>query len=66
MAQAISRGGGDSTTNVGALCANFVDMVPPVKTQLENGLSKLFNLWGQTIDVSDRAIFILKDLGLRD
>ena len=37
-------------------------MVPPVKTQMENGLSKLFNFQGQTIDMSYQAFFILKDL----
>ena len=64
--QAISRVGGDCTINVGALCARFVDMVSPVKTQVENGLSNLFGFWGQIIDVSDQAGFILKDWGLRD
>ena len=38
----------------------------PVKTRVENGISKLFNLRGQTIDKSDQAVFILKDSGLRD
>ena len=37
---AISRVGGDCTTKVGALCARFVDMGSPVKTQVKNGLSK--------------------------
>ena len=41
-------------------------MGAPVKTQVENGLRKLFNLRGQTIDVSDQAVFILKDSGLHD
>ena len=41
-------------------------MVAPVKPQVENGLRKLFNFRGQTIDVSDQAVFILKDLGLHD
>ena len=41
-------------------------MVTPVKTQVENGLSKIFNFRGQNINVSDRAVFILKDLGLHD
>ena len=41
-------------------------MVAPVKTQVENGLSKLFDFRGQTIDVSYQAVFILKDPGLRD
>ena len=64
--QDISRRGGDCYTKVGALCACFVDMGAPVKIRVENGLSKLFNLWGQTIDISDQAIFILKDSGLHD
>ena len=50
--QAISRGGGDCATNVGALCARFVDMGAPVKPQVENGLSKLFDFRGNTIYVS--------------
>ena len=33
-------------------------MVPPVKTQMENGLSKLFNFQGQTIGVLDQAVFV--------
>ena len=51
--QAISRGGGDCATKVGALCDRFVDMGSPVKNQVENGLSKLFDFRGQTIDTSD-------------
>ena len=38
----------------------------PFKTQAENGLSKIFDIQGQNIDVSDQAVFILKDLGLHD
>ena len=64
--QAISRVVGDCATKVGSLCARFVDMGAPYKTQLENGLSKLFNLRGQTIDVSDQAVFTLKYLVLHD
>ena len=64
--QAISTGGGDCATKVGSLCDHFVDMVAPVKIQVENGLNKLFYLRGQTIDVSYQAVFILKDSGLRD
>ena len=41
-------------------------MVSPVKTQVENGLNKLFNLRGQTIDLSDQAVFTLKYLVLHD
>ena len=41
-------------------------MGAPYKTQLENGLSKLFNFRGQTIDVSDQAVFTLKYLGIHD
>ena len=41
-------------------------MGPPVKTQVGNGLSKLFDFRGHTIDVSDQDIFIFKDLGLHD
>ena len=31
---AVSRGGGDCTKTFGALCARFVDMGSPVKTQV--------------------------------
>ena len=54
--QAISRGGKDRATNVGALCACFDYTGYPVKTQVENGLSRIFDFRGQTIDVSDQAI----------
>ena len=33
---------------------------------MENDLSKLFDFWGQTIDVYDQAVFILKDLVIHD
>ena len=66
IVQAISGGGGDCATKVGALCARFVQMVTPVKNQLESGLSKLFNFRGQTIDTSDQAVFTSKDSGLHD
>ena len=64
--QSISIGGGYCTTKVGTLCARFFDTGAPVKTQVENGLSKLFNLRIQTINVSDQAVFILKDSGCHD
>ena len=38
----------------------------PVKKQVENGLSKLLDLQGHTIYVSDQAIFILRDSGIHD
>ena len=41
-------------------------MGAPVKIQVENGLCKLFDLRGQTIDVSDQAVFILKDSGIHE
>ena len=41
-------------------------MGAPVNTLVENGLSKLFDFRGKIIDVSDKSIFILKDLGLHD
>ena len=62
----ISIGCGYCVTKVGSLCASLVDMEAPFKTQVVNGLSKLFDFWGQTIGVSDQAVFILKDSGLRD
>ena len=64
--QAISIGGGDCSKNVGALCAHFFGMGAAVKTQVENGLRKLFDLRGQTIDTSDQAVFTLEDSGLHD
>ena len=62
----ISIGGGDCATKVGSLCSRFFDMGAPVKTHVENGLSKIFDLRGHTIDVSDQAVFILKYLGIHD
>ena len=41
-------------------------MGPPVKTQVGNGLSKLFNFWVHTIDVSDQSVFTLTYLALHD
>ena len=64
--QAIIRGGGDCATKVVSVCACSIDMGSPVKTQVENGLSNLFDFHGQTIGVSDQAIFILKDSVLCD
>ena len=34
-----------------------------MKTQVENGLSKLFNFQVKTINMSDQAVFTLKDSG---
>ena len=45
---------------------NFLNMGDLVKTQVGNGLSKIFGLPSQTIDVSDQAVFTLKDFFLRD
>ena len=42
----ISRGRGDFATKVWSLCARFVDMGSPNKTQVENGFSKLFDFLG--------------------
>ena len=62
--QALRRGGGGCYTKVVALCARLVYLGAPVKIQVENVLSKLFNFRGQTIDMSDQAVFTLKYLGL--
>ena len=62
----ISSGGVDCATKVGALCAQFVEILAPVKPQVENCLSNIFNLWVQTIGVSDQDVFTLKDSGLHD
>ena len=64
--QEISRGVGDCATKVGSLCARFVDMGAPVKTQVENGLSKILDFRGQTIAVSDQSVFNLKDSGIHN
>ena len=44
----------------------FFYMEALVKRQVENGLNKIFHLRGLNIDVSDQAVFILKDSGLHD
>ena len=62
--QAIARGGGDYSTKVGALCARFPDIGGPTKTQVENGLHKLFNFREQKIDMSDPNVFLLSDAKL--
>ena len=62
--QDIARGGGDFFTKVEALCAGFVDMGDPVKTQVENWISKIFDFWGHIIDVYDQDILILNDQGI--
>ena len=48
------------------MCDHFVDMKAPVKTYVENVLSKLFSFWGQTIDTSDQGVFKLKDPSIHD
>ena len=37
-----------------------------MKTQLENGLSKIFGFQEKTIYISDQSIFTVKDSGLHD
>ena len=64
--QAISIGGVDCAKKFRSIRARFVDMGSQVKTQVDNGLSKLFGFWGHTIDVYDQAFFILKDSGIHD
>ena len=66
MVQAISRGGEDCATKVVSICARFVDMLSLVKTQVENGLCKIFDLQDQTIDVSDQAVLFLNDSGIHN
>ena len=58
--QAILRWREYCATNFGDLWDRFVDMVSPVKTQVENILNKLFGFQGQRIEVSDQAIFTLE------
>ena len=64
--QAISGGGGDCATKVGALCDRFVDMGSPVKIQVEDVPSQILDFWGHTINTSDQAVFTLNDSGLHD
>ena len=45
---------------------NFFDMGSPVKTQVGNCLSKIFDFGGHTIDMSDQAVFTSNDSGLHD
>ena len=44
----------------------FVDMGVLVKTQVKNGLDKLFDFCGQKNDMSDQAIFTLADTCIHD
>ena len=41
-------------------------MGSPVKTQVKNGLIKIFDIRGQTVDTSDQDVFTLKDPDLHD
>ena len=66
MVQAIQREEGDCVTNVVSLCDCFVDMGAPLKTQVGNWLSKILGFQGQNIDVSDQAVFTLKDPSFHD
>ena len=51
---------------VGSMCDRFVDMIYALKTQVENGLCKIFGFLDQTVDVNDQAGFSLKYLGLHN
>ena len=64
--QVISREGGYCAINVGDMCAHFVDMGAPVKIQVVNGLSKIFDFRGQNIDASEQAVFTLNYSDLHD
>ena len=37
-----------------------------MKNKVENGLDKIFDLWVQTIDMSDQAVFTINISGLHD
>ena len=41
------------------MCEYFVDMGAPVEIHVGNSLSKIFDLRGQTIYVSEQAVFTL-------
>ena len=64
--QAISIVVGDWSTKVGALCAHFVEIWYPVKTQVGNGLSNIFGVQGQTIYVYYQATLNLKYSAFHD
>ena len=66
MVQDISRVVGNCVTKIEALCEIFVDMGVLVKTQVKNGLDKLFDFCGQKNDMSDQAIFTLADTCIHD
>ena len=63
MVKVISKVGGDYATRVGSLYTPFVEMGCPVKAQVENGLIKILDFQGHTIDVSDQVVFCLKLFG---
>ena len=48
------------------MCAHFVDMVTPVKTQVVNGMEKLFDFQGDIIYISDQAFFVWTNMRLYD
>ena len=60
---AISKGVGYCATKAGSLCGSFVYMGYLFRTQVQNGLSKLFDFRGQNIDVSDKSFQNLKVFG---
>ena len=64
--QEISKVEGDCTTKVRYLCESFLDIGVTAKSQVGNGLSKIFDFLDQTIDVSDQAFFTLKYSGLHE
>ena len=66
IVQDVSRRRVYCARKVGSLCSRFVDMGSPVKTQVKNGLSKIFDFGGQNIDVYKQAAFILKGFRLHD
>ena len=56
MVQEISRGWGYWARKAGYTSAHFVDMGALVKTKVEKGIDKLFDIQGHKMDVSDQSI----------
>ena len=53
-------------TNVGSTCSRCVNIGAQVKTQVGNGLYKLFDFWIQNIGVSDQGFFFFTYMGLHN
>ena len=52
----------DCAKKVGSMLYHFVYVGYPVKTQVENGMDKIFDLQGHNIDVYNQSMFALIDV----